>query len=133
MAVPRHQPRNFTVGRNVADHTLTLSAVEQAAVLNHLRVQYGHLDPNTGTAVVLDALLGRIAHGKVVALTRVEAVIILRFLRRQSAALFKDMIALEERRIRGGHNGHLENAHRALDADRTIIEDVIRRLWEIVV
>lgn len=113
--------------------TLTLSGVEQAAVLNHLRIQYSRLDPSTGNAVVLDALLQRVAHGKVVTLDRVEAVIVLRFLRRQSAALFKDMIALEERRIRGGINGTLENAHRALDADRTIIEDVIRRLWEIVV
>jgi hypothetical protein len=68
-----------------------------------------------------------------VSLQQIEAVVMLRYLRLQSKALLTDMTALEERRIRGGFNGQLENAHRALDADRTIIEDVIRRLWEIVV
>lgn len=115
------------------DHTLTLSSVEQAAVLNHLRIQHSRLDPNGGNAVVLMALIGRISQGRTVVLERVEAVIILRFLRRQSAALFRDMIALEERRIRGGHDGQLDTAHGVLDTERTIIEDVIRRLWQIVV
>lgn len=78
-------------------------------------------------------VIGHISDGHVVTLTPIEAVVMLRHLRKQSAMLLADMTSLEERRIRGGFNGHLENAHRALDADRTIIEDVIRRLWEIVI
>jgi hypothetical protein len=113
--------------------TLTLSGVEQAAVLNHLRIQHGHLPPNSEDSLILHVVIGHVADDRVVNLQQIEAVVMLRYLRLQSKALLTDMTALEERRIRGGFNGQLENAHRALDADRTVIEDVIRRLWEIVV
>lgn len=112
--------------------TLTLSAVEQAAVLNHIRIQHSRLIPSSGDAVVLEALWGRIASTRVLGLERVEAIIMLRHLRRQAHSLSRDMISLEERRIRGGFNGQLENAHRALDAEKTCIEDVIRRLWAVI-
>lgn len=113
--------------------TLTLSGVEQAAVLNHLRIQHGRLPHNSEDSLILHIVIGHVADKRVVSLQQIEAVVMLRYLRLQSKALLADMTALEERRLRGGFNGHLENAHRALDADRTIIEDVIRRLWEIVI
>lgn len=113
--------------------TLTLSAVEQAAVLNHLRIQHSRLPAQGEDTLVLHILINRLSSDRVVTLDPLEAVVMLRYLRKQSAALLKDMMELEERRIRGGFNGQLENAHRALDVDRTCIDDVIRRLWEIVV
>ena len=42
------------------------------------------------------------------------------------------MEAIEERRLRGGFNGDLDAAHRALDADVTILGDVLRRLWDLL-
>lgn len=113
--------------------TLTLSGVEQAAVLNHLQIQHGRLPSNSEDSLMLQVLRLRISGDRTVALDSLEAVVILRYLRKQSAVLLADMMALEERRLRGGFNGHIENAHRALDADRTCLDDVIRRLWDIVV
>jgi len=112
--------------------TLTLSAVEQVAVLNHLRIQLSRLPSGSEDALNIKIIVSRIEHRRVIALNPYESVIMLRYLRKQATALLMDMIALEERRIRGGFNGQLENAHRALDADRVTIEDVIRRLWAII-
>jgi hypothetical protein len=67
-----------------------------------------------------------------VPLTKLEAVVLLRMLRKQSAALTKDMVELEERRIRGGFDGTLDDAYRHLDTERTILGDVIRRMWDLV-
>lgn len=113
--------------------TLTLSVVEQAAVLNNLRIQHSRLLAHSEDALLLHVVLGHVADQRVNNLQPLEAVVMLRYLRLQSKALLADMMALEERRIRGGFNGQLDNAHLALDAERTIIEDVIRRLWEIVI
>jgi hypothetical protein len=107
--------------------------VEQAAVLNHLRIQQSRLPSNSEDAVLLHLVIGHIGNDRTVQLQPMEAVCMLRHLRIQSKMVLDDMTALEERRIRGGFNGQLENAHRALDADRSCLEDVIRRLWEIVV
>lgn len=102
-------------------------------MLNHLQIQHSRLPSNSEDALLLQIVRARIAGNRVVVLDPLEAVVVLRYLRKQSAAVLADMTALEERRLRGGFNGQIENAHRALDADRTCIDDVIRRLWEIVV
>lgn len=131
MAVLRPNPLSSTAGREVA--TLTLSAIEQAAVLNHIRIQYSRLVSSSEDAVLLSLVIGHIEANRTVDLQPMEAVCLLRHLRIQSRMVLDDMTALEERRLRGGINGHIDAAHRALDADHTCLEDVIRRLWQIVV
>lgn len=116
----------------MAQSTLTLSLVEQSAVLRHIQLQHDRLPTEAPDRVRLKTLLGSIAQARTIALNRIEAVVLLRYLRHQAMALSRDMMALEERRIRGGYNGTLDAAHRALDADVSILEDVIRRLWEII-
>lgn len=101
-------------------------------MLNHLRIQHSRLPARSEDGLNLHVLITRIGSNRTVTLDSVEAVVMLRYLRKQSAVLLADMTALEERRLRGGFNGQIENAHRALDADRIVIEDVIRRLWEII-
>lgn len=112
--------------------TLTLSHVEQTAVLRHLVLQHSRLDPRTEDRPILDVLMAHISQDRTVSLTQVEAIVMLRYVRKQLESLTSDMVALEERRLRGGFNGSLEAAHRALDADKYVLEDVARRLWEIV-
>lgn len=113
-------------------HTLTLSTVEQSAVLRHLQLQYDRLSTDTPDRVRIQTILGYVAKAKTVSLTRLEAIVMLRYCRMQEMALSRDMMQLEERRIRGGYNGTLDAAHHALDADVSILEDVIRRLWQII-
>lgn len=67
-----------------------------------------------------------------ITLSKVEAPCVLRHLRAAREAISRDMVALEERRLRGGYDGKLDGAHRALDAEATILDDVIRRLWDMV-
>jgi hypothetical protein len=117
--------------------TLTLSAVEQAAVLRHLEVQYNRLCGHPPASphpdcVTLHRIMTRVGHDRTVGLTAMEGVTMLRHLRFQHRRLDDDMMALEERRLRGGHNGTLDAAHRALDADATILADVLRRLWDML-
>lgn len=113
-------------------YTLTLSTVEQSAVLRHLQLQYDRLATDTPDRVRIQTILGYVATAKTISLTRLEAIVMLRYCRQQEMALSRDMMALEERRMRGGFNGDLDHAHAALDADVSILEDVIRRLWQII-
>lgn len=113
-------------------HTLTLSGVEQPAVLRHLQLQHDRLPTDSPDRVRIQTLLGYVAGAKTVSITRLEAIVMLRYLRSQEMKLSMDMMKLEERRIRGGFDGHLDAAHAALDADVGILEDVIRRLWQII-
>lgn len=131
VAALRLNRQSCTAGLDVA--TLTLSAIEQAAVLNHLRIQYSRLVSNSEDAVILNLVLGRIGSDRTIELQPMEAVCMLRHLRIQDRKVSDDLIALEERRIRGGVNGHNDAAHSALDADHKCLEDVIRRLWKIVI
>lgn len=114
----------------MAVNTLTLSKVEQAAILRHLEVQRQHADRKDAPHV--DAIIIKVRANTTVTLGRLEVFVMLRSLRAQSMRMEIDLVALEERRLRGGHNGHLDAAHRALDADNQILGDVIRRLWDII-
>lgn len=114
-------------------HTLILSTVEQQAVLVHLDAQYRRLSDIHIDKEVLKGLLLTLTHEKVVPLLQVQARIMLRHLRLQHALLDADMTGLEERVIRGGYDGQLNDAWRALDADSMVLADVIRRLWEMLV
>lgn len=112
--------------------TLTLSKVEQAAVLLHLELQYGRIPAGAPDAAILDKVMTAAKRDTTVVLTKLEAFVTLRHLRVQRFRLEHDMAALEERRLRGGHNGDLDKAHRALDTDVTTLQDVIRRLWDML-
>lgn len=114
----------------MAQHTLTMSRVEQAAVLRHLEVQRPHASVRDGP--VLDAIDARLRVSTTATLGRIEVFTLLRNLRAQRDRLGSDMRALEERVLRGGHNGGLNDAHRLLDADATLLDDVIRRLWDMI-
>lgn len=111
-------------------NTLTLSKVEQAAVVRHLEVQRAHADRKDQPTV--DALIIKIRSATTVVLARLEVFVMLRSLRAQSLRMTTDMEALEERRLRGGVDGTLDEAHRLLDVDNMILGDVIRRLWDII-
>jgi len=74
----------------------------------------------------------RLEHDTTVGLTTLETIVVLRHLRYQHRRLSDDMMALEERRMRGGVNGNLDATHRALDTDATILADVLRRLWDML-
>jgi hypothetical protein len=103
--------------------------VEQAAVLRHLEVQRHYATPRDGP--VIDAFYTKVFGSTTVVIGRVECFTVLRNLRAQRERLGADMRALEERRLRGGFDGELDAAHRALDADCMILDDVIRRVWDI--
>lgn len=80
----------------------------------------------------LGALLAHLRQGTTSSLTGLETVVMLRHLRVQRDKIGRDLMALEERRLRGGFNGELDAAHRTLDAEATILDDVIRRLWDMM-
>jgi len=40
-----------------------------------------------------------------------------------------DLVLIEER-VRLGHNGHLVEAHRALESDHDIANGIIGKLWQ---
>lgn len=111
--------------------TLTVSAVEQAAMLRHLELQYIRLKADHRDSAVLHMVMTRLGASKVVVLTRLEAFVTLRYLRLQRFRLEHDMAAIEEQRLQG-IDGTLDLAHRALDADVTILNDVLRRLWQML-
>lgn len=112
--------------------TLMLSAVEVSTTLAHLRTQYGRLSDIHIDKPTLRSLLVRLETDKVFPLTLPEASVMLRHLRLQHALLDADMMGLEERQVRGGYDGQLSAAWHALDADSVILQDVIRRLWEMI-
>lgn len=114
-------------------HTLIVSGVEQQCVHVHLDRAYALLSDIHIDKEVLRGLLLRFQTGRTISLTEQEVRVMLRHLRSRHALLDADMMGLEERVIRGGYDGHLDNAWRALDGDSVILEDVIRRLWEMLV
>lgn len=98
-------------------------------------VQYSRLCervPHHPDCLLMRALMVRVTDNRVVWFTLLEAYVLLRQLRSRHKELDDDMMALEERRLRGGHDGELDAAWHALDADSTILEDVLRRLWELL-
>jgi hypothetical protein len=101
-------------------------------VLRHLEIQHGRLPGSHPDSEVLHRVMTRVGHQTTVMLPTLEVFTILRHLRWQHRRLSDDMLALEERRLRGGHNGHLDAAWRALDTDASILADVIRRLWDLL-
>jgi hypothetical protein len=112
--------------------TLTLSAIERAAVLRHLELQFGRLPAGHLDGVILNKLLVLVGEHTTIAVTRLEVFVMLRHLRVQRFKMEHDMAAIEERRLRGGIDGELDLAHRTLDAEVTILADVIRRLWDLL-
>lgn len=115
--------------------TLTLSTVEQTSVMHHLETQYDmacRRTPQHPDCAILHQLMTRLSHDRTVGVGTFEALVALRHLRFQHRRLDDDMMALEERRLRGGHNGDLDAAHRTLDTEATILADVLRRLWDIL-
>lgn len=101
-------------------------------MLRHLHLQHDRLPTDSPDRVRLKTVIDYATASKTISLTRLEAVVMLRYCRLQEMALSRDMVALEERRIRGGFDGQLDAAHGALDADVSMLEDVIRRLWQII-
>lgn len=112
--------------------TLTLSKVEQETVLLNLEQQRGRLTPDNRDGPILEGLSMRIKASTTNEVTKLEAFVMLRHLRVRRFKLGNDMMALEERRVRGGFNGTLDAAHKALDAEATVLDDVMRRLWEVL-
>lgn len=68
-------------------------------------------------------------NGYQISLDRIELLCTLRQMRAQRGRLWTDMMELQERKLRGGHNGEIESAIRALDNELYIIDNVIRKLW----
>lgn len=112
--------------------TITVSRVEQAALLRHLKMDRGSLSARDLDGLILDTVIKNFEAGTTVPVSRIEAVTMLRHLRLQRDRMGVDMRALEERRLRGGYNGELDAAHALLDAECMILDDVIRRLWALV-
>lgn len=113
--------------------TLILSTVEQQTVHTHLDTQYRRLsDVHIDKGELRDVLL-QLRTEKIITLTHAQMQAMLRHLRLQHSLLDADMMGLEERQVRGGYDGHLDAAWRALDGDSMILQDVIRRLWEMLV
>lgn len=115
--------------------SLTLSHVEQASVLAHLDTHYVRLCKEKGShpdCPVLHRLHVKVGEGRVVQMTVLETYVMQRALRAQHLLMIEDMRALEERRLRGGVNGGVAGAWLALDAESTILADVIRRVWALI-
>lgn len=111
--------------------TLTLSRVEWFSILVHLHMRLKQMQHDDLDKEPLQLVLIKLGRGRVASLTHEEASVMLRQLRKRHACLEHDMISLEERRLRGGYNGSLDGAWRVLDTETMIIQDVIRRLWDI--
>lgn len=63
--------------------------------------------------------------------TRLQVVWLLRRLRADRNEIADNLLLIEER-VRAGYNGHLAEAFRALEADRTIADSIIVALWALV-
>lgn len=112
--------------------TITLSGVERVSVQQHLERCHARCARGDPDAVALNGILVRIGEDKTVTLATLEIFLLLRCLRARHHELDDDMMQLEERRLRGGHNGQLDAAHRILDAEAQILADVLRRLWQML-
>jgi hypothetical protein len=114
-------------------HTLTLSKVEADMVEKHLTLARDRLMPSHPDRACIDGVLVKLHTDRhAMVLGRLEVFCILRALRGQRHMIRIDMEALEERRMRGGHNGHNDAAWHVLDAEAVIIDDVRRRLWDMI-
>lgn len=112
--------------------TITVSRVEQTAVLSHMGEERGRLAHDDLDGLILDSICRVLKLSTTVQLSRIEATTMLRYLRHQRERMAIDVRELEERRLRGGHNGHLNAAQLALDTECVLLDDVIRRLWSII-
>lgn len=106
-------------------HALTLTAIERQSVLRHLRHE-----PTADDGAFLDSVEYKVQMGPAPILSRLELFAMLKHLREQRRRIAIDMSALEERR-RGGYDGELDAAWLALDAEASILDGVLRRLWSI--
>lgn len=113
--------------------TLIMSTVEQQCVLVHLDRAYSHLSDIHIDKEIMKGLILELQTQRILSLTQHHVRVMLRHLRSRHALLDADMMGLEERVIRGGYDGTLDASWRALDSDSVILEDVIRRLWEMLV
>lgn len=116
----------------MAGGTLTVSKVEQRAVLDILTVERGKLEHGDLDGLILDGICRGLHAGTTISLTRAEATVFVRHLRLQRDRMAIDLRALEERRLRGGFNGTLDATHRVLDAECMLVDDVMRRLWSMI-
>lgn len=113
-------------------HTITLSKIEAACVERHLVVARDRLPSLHPDFMCIEVVLTKLRASSTFTLARQESFCLLRALRMQRHLLRIDMEHLEERRIRGGHNGKLDEAWRKLDVDAMMIDDVRRRLWDMI-
>lgn len=113
-------------------HTLTLSKVEATSVEQHLAAHLATLMVSNPDHACIEAVLVKLRAGTTIVLARLEVFCMLRALRAMRHRIRIDMEALEESRMRGGHNGHKDAAWHVLDAEAMIIDDVRRRLWDMI-
>lgn len=111
--------------------TLTLHSVEWSAIVRHLAAARDRLDPSDSERLLLDGLIIKIgAQHPEVTVGRLEVFCLLRYLRFQRSTVLEEQQSVEDRR-RMGLDGTLDIIWRALDLDATILDDVIRRLWDL--
>lgn len=113
-------------------HTLTLGRVEHAVLTAHVTVLRDRMMASNPDRSCLDAVLVKMASSTTITLARLEVFCLIRGIRAQLAALRVDMEVLEERTVLGGLDGSLDAAYRALDADVQALNDVRRRLWDMI-
>jgi len=66
---------------------------------------------------------------KTVSVTMIETNCALRHLRPVRDKMYRDLMLMEEQ-IRAGNDGTLKDAHRSLDTEIVIIDNLLRKLWE---
>lgn len=113
--------------------TLILSTVEQQCCVVHLDAAMRHVSDIHVDRELLRGLILELQRERTLSLTNAHVRVMLRHLRSRHALLDADMMGLEERVVRGGYDGTLDAAWHALDSDSVVLEDVIRRLWEMLV
>lgn len=110
-------------------HTVTLSIMECAAAKRHLELQRDRLDSGHKDLLVLGGWIYKLTACNTITVSQAEVFCALLYLRRGASELCADMMALEERQMRGGHDGDLFSQHRTLDTEATLLANVIRILW----
>lgn len=116
----------------MAPATLTVSQVERDAVVAALESQLSHLPPDHFDARYVRNVANRLRQVTTVALLPVEVVVTIRHIRAVQMKISRDMMALEERRIRGGYDGDLDTQHRTLAVEEQTLMDVLKRLWQML-
>lgn len=69
-----------------------------------------------------------VAPPKPIPFSLMEHTWLLRRLRADKDKLLADMQLLQER-LNAGHNGEITNAYRAMDGDKAILDQILRRMW----